>query len=119
MHESKFKDNFGREYLIELELIDCGSFDGKIFLSKIKATDDTYFTFMFRLSGSFLASKYAPPSIENFLIDRTREIIIEKKIAEDRIIKVLEVDQGIIPEERIYKPKYKLKKHSSYYKQKP
>ena len=110
MYETKFKDNFGQEYLIEIEPIDYGNFDGSIFLSKIKAPEDKYFTFEFRLSGSFLASEYAPPSIENFLIDKTKEIIMEKKIAEDRIIDELERAQ------HIRKPKYDLKKHSSYYK---
>lgn len=119
MYETKFKDNIGKEYLIEVEPVDCGSFDAKIFLSKIKAPDDKYFTFEFRLSRRLLSSECAPPSIEDFLIDKTREIIVEKKIAEDRIIDVLEVDKGIIPEKRIYKPEYKIKKHSSYYEQKP
>ena len=119
MYETKFKDNFGKEYLIEVEPIDCGSFDGEIFLSKIKTPDDKYFTFEFRLSRRYLSSSYAPSSIEDFLIDKIREIIIEWKIAEDYIIPVLEVDKGIIRREKIYKPEYNLKKHSSYYEQKP
>lgn len=113
MSDFKFKDKLGKEYLIEVEPADCGSFDGKIFLYKIKAPDDKYFTFEFRLSGRLLSSECAPPSIEDFLIDKTREIIVEKKIAEDRIIEVRTVGQNI------YKPEYKIKKHSSYYEQKP
>lgn len=117
MYETKFKDKLGKEYLIEIEPIDCGSFDAKIFLSKIKAPDDKYFTFEFRLSRRLLSSECAPPSIESFLVDNTKKNIIEWEIAEDYIIPVLEVDKGIIKKEKIYKPEYKIKKPSSYYEQ--
>lgn len=113
MPEFKIKDNFEKEYLIEIEPIDYGSFDGSIFLAKIKAPDDKYFTYEFRLSGRFLSSEYAPSSIEDYLVDKARKVIIEKKINEDRIIEVRTVGQNI------YKPEYELKKHSSYYERNP